>query len=134
MAPMDVVTNDNKETKTTELKLSPPKPFTGKREELDDFIQDVYLYLDVNGDTYNTDKKKIGYMLSFMNSGDAKSWKAQFLRSSTKDDGLNLGTWPDFLKELKKAFEPYDTPGDALEELIALKMGNSSIEDHIARY
>ena len=68
-------------------------------------------------------------MLSFMNSGDAKSWKAQFLQNSTKDDGLNLGTWPDFLKEIKKAFEPYDALGDALEELIALKMGNSSIED-----
>ena len=51
MAPTDVVMSDNKETKTTELKLSPPKPFTGKREELDDFIQDVYLYLDVNSDT-----------------------------------------------------------------------------------
>ena len=132
MAPMDVVTNDNKEMKTTELKLSPPKQFAGKREELDDFIQDVYLYLDVNSDTYNTDKKKIRYMLSFMNNGDAKSWKAQFLQSSTKDDGLDLGTWPDFLKEIKKAFKPYDAPGDAFEELIALKMGNSSIEDHIA--
>ena len=68
-------------------------------------------------------------MLSFMNSGDAKSWKAQFLRSSTKDDGLNLGTWPDFLKGIKKAFKPYDAPGDTLEELITLKMGNSLIED-----
>ena len=29
----------------------------------------------VNSDTYNTNKKKIGYMLSFMNSGDAKFWK-----------------------------------------------------------
>ena len=54
--------SDNKEAKMTELKLSPPKPFTGKREELDDFIQDVYLYLDVNSNTYNTNKKKIGYM------------------------------------------------------------------------
>ena len=95
MAPTDIVMSDNKEAKTTELKLSPPKPFTGKREELDNFIQDVYLYLDVNSDTYNTDKKKIGYMLSFMNSGDAKSWKAQFLRNLTKDTGLSLGTWAD---------------------------------------
>ena len=79
MAPADVVMTDNKEMKTTELKLSPPKPFTGKREEPDDFIQDVYLYLIVNSNTYNTNKKKIGYMLSFMNNGDAKSWKAQFL-------------------------------------------------------
>ena len=125
---------NSKEPKTSELKLSPPKPFAGKRDELDDFIQDVYLYLDVNSNTYDTDKKKIGYILSFMNSGDAKSWKAQFLRNSTKDTGLDLGTWGDFIKQLKEAFEPYNAPGDALEELIALKMGNSSIEDHVARY
>ena len=108
--------SENKEAKTTELKLSPLKTFTGKREELDNFIQDIYLYLDVNSDTYNTEKKKIGYMLSFMNSGNAKSWKAQFLRNLTKNTRLDLETWADFIAEIKKAFKPYNAPGDALEE------------------
>ena len=31
--------------KVTELKLSQPKPFTRKRNEVDDFLQDVALYL-----------------------------------------------------------------------------------------
>ena len=65
--------------KVAEMKLSPPKAFTGKRDGLEEFVQNVQLYLDINEETYDTDKKKIGYMLSFMDDGDAKSWRAAFL-------------------------------------------------------
>ena len=121
-------------TKATELKLNHPKPFTGKRNEIDDFLQDVALYLEINDEIYNTDKKKIGYTLMFMNEGDAKSWKAQYLRNAITDTGLDLGTWRDFVTKVQDAFAPYDAPGDALEEITNLKMGNTPIDDHIARY
>ena len=117
-----------------ELKLSPPKPFTGKRNELEDFLQDIDLYLTVNDKIYDTDQKKIAYALSFMNEGDAKAWKGQFLRSAKSTGQLILGTWTQFQTDLTAAFKPYDAPGDALEELTALKMGNSTIEDHAARF
>ena len=52
--------------KVAEMKLSPPKAFTGKRDRLEEFVQNVQLYLDINEETYDTDKKKIGYMLSFI--------------------------------------------------------------------
>ena len=60
------------EKKTSELKLNQLKPFAGKQTEFDDFLQDIKLYLDINEDIYNTNKKKIGYALSFMNEGNAK--------------------------------------------------------------
>jgi hypothetical protein len=57
----------DKETKKgQELKLNQPKIFNGKRGELDNFIQDIQLYLAINDDVYNSDKKKIAYALSFM--------------------------------------------------------------------
>src|SRR5271168_3681788 len=46
MAP-DVVMNDN-DSKIKEVKLNPPKPFDGKRENLRKFIQDGELYLMIN--------------------------------------------------------------------------------------
>ena len=128
------ITMTDATAKTSELKLSPPKAFTGKRDELNNFLQDVYLYLEVNDEIYNNNKKKIAYVLSFMNDGDVKSWKGQFLSDARKDSGLNLGTWDQFKKDLKAAFQPFDAPGDALEQLTSLKMGNSLIEDHIAHY
>ena len=62
-----------------------------------------------------------------MNNGDAASWKEQLLEEAMKKDPINLGTWSDFMKDLQTAFQPYDAPGDALEEMKALCMGNGSI-------
>ena len=61
--------------KPVELKLAAPKPFTGNREDLNGFLLDLNLYLTVNREIYDDSFKKIGYALSFMTSGDAKSWK-----------------------------------------------------------
>ena len=107
----------NSEKKTSELKLNQPKPFTKKQTKFDDFLQDIEFYLDINEDIYNTNKKKIGYALSFMNEGDAKSWKGQFIWNAQGPTRLDLGTWTQFVKELTNGFQPYDAPGDALEHL-----------------
>ena len=101
--------------KATELKLNQPKPFTGKRNKVDDFLQDVALYLKINDEIYNTDKKNIGYTLTFMNEGDAKSWKAQYIRNTITNTGINFGTWTNFITKVQDAFASYDAPGDALE-------------------
>ena len=69
-----------------------------------------------------------------MDDGNVKSWRAAFLRSVTTDGVLDLGTWKDFLKKVEDSFGPYDAPGDALEELLELRMGNSSVDDHISRF
>ena len=134
----DVNMNDNKpkeeRPKATELKLKQPASFSGKREELDNFLEDILLYLDVNDEVYYSDKKKIGFTLAFMDKGDAKSWKTQFLKSCATDTGIDMGTWTAFLTKIKEDFKPYDAPGDALDELLVMKMGNSSIEDHVSRF
>ena len=38
------------------------------------------------------------------------------------------------MKELTNAFQPYDTPGDVLENITNMKMGNNTIEDHTAQF
>ena len=115
-----------------ELKLNPPKPFTGKREELKKFLQDVKLYLFVNKKIYDHPAKKISIALSFMNKGDTVSWKEQLLEDVMAKDPFDLGTWEAFEKNLKDAFQPYDAPGDALKEMKTLRMGSRSIEEHNA--
>ena len=83
--------------------------------DLKNSSKDIQLYLNINEETYDTDKKKISYMLSFMDDSDAKSWRAAFLRSVTTNGVLDLGTWTDFLKKVEDSFKPYDAPGDALK-------------------
>ena len=121
-------------SKPVELKLASPKPFTGNREDLNGFLLDLNLYLTVNHEIYDNSFKKIGYALSFMTSGDAKSWKDQYLEESNRGEYLNLGTWAEFTQALRESFELFDAPGDAMEEIIHLKKGDTTVEDHIAKY
>ena len=92
------------------------------------------LYLLANNKVYDTDIKKIAFALSFMNEGDAASWKEQLLEDAMALETFYLGTWDQFKKDLNDAFKPYDAPGDAWEEIKSIKMGNNTIEEHIAKF
>ena len=65
----------NKMAKTTPIakktELNPPKIFTGKRTNLQRFLQDILVFLMINKEHYNTDDKKIAFIMSFMTDGDA---------------------------------------------------------------
>jgi hypothetical protein len=62
------------------VKLNPPKPFTGKRSDFILFMQDVYVYLKVNRLIYNDDEKKISLILSYLADKDVAVWKQQLSR------------------------------------------------------
>src|SRR6202522_3742343 len=96
--PMTDVVMNNNDSKIKEVKLNPPKPFDGKRENLRKFVQDGELYLMINKKIYDDDLKKIGFFLSFMNKGDAASWKEQLLEDAlataqANNTELNLGSF-----------------------------------------
>jgi Ty3 transposon capsid-like protein len=128
-------------TKTLEnIKLNPPTPFTGKRTDFILFMQDVYVYLKVNKATYDNDDKKISFILSYLTGGDAAVWKQQFIQTKieeseeAKTDEPNWGTYKEFVEALKKTFQPYDEPGEALEEMKKLCLGDGSITEHNSRF
>ena len=127
--------------KETEIKMNMPKQFTGKHEELKRFIQNCRIYLQINKKKYDTDIAKIGFVLALMNDGDVATWKEQVLDQATKvalvtpGAELDLGMYNAFEKALKETFQPFDTPGDALEQMKNLRMKQmDSIDDHIAKF
>jgi len=122
------------DSKAKKVKLYLPKPFNGKRESLKMFLQDSQMYILINAEMYDTNLKKIAFMLSLMVEGDAASWKQQLIEE-TLDRALLAGTNPDFgtfgnfIGSLKEAFEPYDPEGDVLEEMKSLRIRNMLIDD-----
>jgi hypothetical protein len=120
------------------IKLNPPTPFTGKQTDFILFMQDVYVYLKVNKATYDNDNKKISFILSYLTGGDAAVWKQQFIQTKieeeAKTDEPNWGTYKEFVEALKKTFQPYDEPGEALEEIKKLCLGDGSITEHNSRF
>jgi hypothetical protein len=67
---------------TTKKKLKAPTPYSGKREDLRKFLQEVKFNLLANADAYPTDLDKILFVLSYMSEGDANSWKEEFFESA----------------------------------------------------
>ena len=129
------------EKETKETKLNPPKPFIGKRTDLNRFLQDIFVYLFINQNHYDTDEKKIGFVLSFLTEGDAAIWKEQFIDKIRKDatdattrgDDPTWGTYEKFLESFEKSFSLFDAPGDALDAMKNMKMGDN-IDKHISKF
>ena len=127
-------------TSQKEICINLPKAFSGKRTEFKRFIQDCLIYTAINRLTYDHDDKKIAFVLSFMNDGDAAAWKeeciSRMMEEAVKNnDELTFGTFKDFQKSLEKAFAPYDAPGDALEQMRRLRMtSDQSMDEHIAKF
>ena len=119
--------------------LNPPKVFTGKRTDLQRFLQDTFVFLTINKEHYNTDDKKIAFIMSFMMDGDAALWKQEFISKVIQDsiaagNEITFGMYKSFIESLEKSFLPYDAPGDALDAMKHLQMGEGSFEEHLAKF
>jgi hypothetical protein len=65
-----------------ELNLNKPEAFDGNQNNFKDFLQNVEVYIDINHEIYNSDLRKIAFVLSFMTAGATSTWKAQFINKA----------------------------------------------------
>jgi Ty3 transposon capsid-like protein len=125
---------------TKELNLNKPEAFDGNRDGFKKFLQNVEVYMDINHETYNNNLRKIVFVLFFMATGSAATWKAQFIeeayaRPAPPNPNDRLGTYTQFRKDLMEAFSMFDSVGDALDKLWSLrKKKNKLIDEHIAKF
>jgi hypothetical protein len=92
--------------KAKEYGMNKPTPFTGNRTKIRQFLQDCLGYLDMNQGIYNTDRLKIGFILSYMNNGEAANWKEYYL-DTLEDPNTGMPNFPIlvmFLADVQKAF------------------------------
>ena len=54
--------------------------------------------------------------------------------SVAQGDDISLRSYKKFIESLEKSFSPYDAPGDALDAIKHLRMGEGSFEEHIAKF
>ena len=97
--------------KPTKLRLNTPKVYDGSSTTAKYWLNSVRTYLLINKDIYSTDNKKVGYALSFMTEGTAKSWAA--VRTQTALDTSSFRTFPDFIKEFQTTFQSTNSAAEA---------------------
>src|ERR1700678_3839551 len=117
-----------------ELRINPPTHFTGNRDDLDNFLQDCTLYLTLNRAVYETDEKKIIFMLSYMTEGTARAWKEAFIQEVINSPIIDFSSLKQFTIDLKKAFEASDSEGDARAKLRQLEQGKDLVDDYVAQF
>jgi hypothetical protein len=101
MAQTQVAANKAKEYGMNKL-----TPFTDDQTKIRWFLQDCLEYLDMNQNIYNTDRLKIGFILSYMNNGEAANWKEYYL-DTLEDPTMEMPEFPTlvtFLADIQKAF------------------------------
>ena len=119
-------------TDPKEVKIKTPTEFKGEKDKATKFIREVELYLHINKHIYDTDEKKITFMLSFMTDGAAAAWKEAYIANKTMiTGGFGFGSWGDFLKVFKEGFAPIDEAGNACLKLKTLKQGERTTKDYI---
>ena len=141
---MASLSNQNPATNGASLKearMMMPREFSGKQTDLNRFIMSCMAHLTMNKEIYLSDKKKIGFMLSLLNEGEAGAWKEQFIQemfNETVTSGaaeMTFGTFLDFVKRLKESFEPHNNAADTLTQLRALKYKlGENIDEHITKF
>jgi hypothetical protein len=66
---------------TMGINLGQPEAFNGTPHKLDGFLQECKLHFIVKPEVFETEDHKVGFILSYMKTGDTKRWKEQYLKS-----------------------------------------------------
>ena len=91
-------------SRETKKMMKAPTPFSGKREDLQKFLQEIKIYLLANGNVYPDNIDKVLFVLSYMSEGDVSSWKEEFFETAKQTASQNRGT---LIR--KKGFGPGET-------------------------
>lgn len=112
------------DTKKPDPKGNPPKVFDGNRDNLESFIFNTEMYLELKADHYANDKQKIIFMITYMDGGTAGPWRQDWW--ATNKRAVTDGTikFEQFVEAVKKAFSQYDAPNNALLKMEEGRMSN----------
>ena len=124
-------------TKTNELRIATPEHFDRTYSKTTPWLSSVLFYLEVNDAIYNTNTKKIAFALSYMTKGAAQTWAATFRQRAITGATISMGTFEDFIKEFKTAFEHHDIVGNAISWLAHKRMiskNNRTFEPPLTTY
>jgi len=122
--------------KAKELAICKPKPFTGDRNKTNKFLQKCQLYLQINEDAYDSDEKKIGFILTLMEEGEAGEWSEQYIMSKVNANTgkIVLPTYRQFIDKLRDDFKQEDRIGGAMQKLKNLQQGNQTVEELVTEF
>jgi Domain of unknown function (DUF4939) len=118
-----------------EFSINKPKDFDGNRKDIQSFILDCKVYLQVNQHIFTTDASKVAFILSFMNEKEAKRWKENYLISLTDAAGdIIFPAIKEFMDKISKDFKAANKERDAAHQIAMLCQGKKTAEETITEF
>src|SRR6266446_676112 len=115
-----------------------PPLFQGERKKADTFMNKVKKYLTLNYDVvgFNSPKKKVVLVLTFMQGPEVKEWTRGMLQWIQQiDDQSNMDNiWHIFQQQFYHRFTDTQADSTARKELVLLKMRFPEIDAYIADF
>src|SRR6185369_6315645 len=71
----------------TQAKANPPPSYDGSRDTGDSFLKACILYIQLNAASFPTDVERIGFILSYMNSGRAATFRDLAIEHLVEKEG-----------------------------------------------
>ena len=124
-------------TKISKLHITTPEHFDGTYSKAASWLSTVLFYLEVNNAVYDTHAKKIIFALSYMTKGAAQIWAATFRQKAITGATIFMGTFDNFMKEFRAAFEHHDVVGNTISWLTHKRMiskNNGTFEPPLTTY
>ena len=118
---------------TKGFKIADPNPFSGKPEDLKDFLNSCELIFAVKPNNYGTNDRKVVYALGLMSKGNALMWNQQYRRSHFAN-GVITDTWNLFKDRLRMLFQDVGQEQNALKALTTMKQGKIPIDEFNTRF
>ena len=115
-----------------------PPLFQGERKKADTFMNEVkkYLTLNYNVAGFNSPKKKVALVLTFMQGPEVEEWTRGILQWIQQiDDQSNMdNVWHIFLRQFYAQFTDTQLDLTARKDLTQLKMRFPDIDSYITNF
>ena len=112
-----------------------PDDYDGDHREIQRFLLNCKVYLQINKHIYDTDESQIAFVLSFMNKKEAGKWKENYLLSLVDGNGdIAFPTMKEFMDRLTKDFKPANKERSANHQIAVLRQGKKTTEETIKEF
>ena len=136
VAPRRPTREEKTGTSLKELSLNKPDGFTGEHDKFTAWLLSVRTYLMMNAHIYDTDKKQIGFTLSYMTGGSALVFKENYIKGCISD-GLSFfiaESFAAFVKKLKNIYEVGDVKATSMLHLANIKQGSRPLAEYASQF
>ena len=124
-----------KENSNKEYRTRKPDDYDGDCREIQRFLLNCKVYLQINKHIYDTDEAQIAFILSFMNEKEAGKWKENYLLSLVDGNGdIAFPTMKTFVDQLTKDFKPTNKERSTNHQIAVLRQGKKTAEETITQF